>query len=143
MNIVTLTGRAAKEIELKFTQNGKAVANGTIAVQRKFKNAEGKYDADFINFVAWGKGGELMAQYIKKGDKFGVSGQIQTRNFENSEGKKIYITEVNVQDFDFPDNSKGGQAPKQETPPKQETKQNDPFASDGKPIDINDDDLPF
>jgi single-strand DNA-binding protein len=140
MNLVTLTGRLTKDIELRYTSNGKAVASGTIAVQRKFKNAEGQYDADFINFVAWGKGGELLAQYVQKGDKFGISGQIQTRNYENNEGRRVFVTEVNVQDFDFPDK------PKQSAPQQNNTQQkpqDDPFADGSKTIDIDTDELPF
>lgn len=82
MNIVALTGRAVRDIDLRYTSNGKGVANGTIAVQRRFKNAQGEYDSDFPDFVAWGKTGELMAEYIKKGDHFGLSGEIQTRTWE-------------------------------------------------------------
>lgn len=134
MNNVNLSGRAVKDVELRFTQSGKAIANGTIAVQRKFKNQQGEYESDFINFVCWGKGGELLAQYVNKGDFFGISGQLTTRNYEK-EGRKVYVTEVNVQDFDFPVKQKESK-PQNDLP-----FDNDPFANDA--IDINSDNLPF
>jgi len=140
MNITTLTGRAVKDWGLKFTSNGIAVANCTMAVQRKFKNAQGSYDADFINLVAWKKTAELLVEYVKKGDQFGISGSIQTRNYENGEGKKIYITEVNVNEFDFPNKPKESKENPASDP---SISANDPFASNGKPIDISDDCLPF
>ena len=140
MNITTLTGRASKDIELRYTPNGKGIASGTIAVQRKFKNAQGAYETDFINFQAWGKTGELMADHIKKGDQFGISGSIQTRNYENSEGKKVYITEINVNEFDFPNKPKESKEKPASDP---SMSANDPFARDGKPIDILDSNLPF
>lgn len=141
MNNISLTGRATKEIELRYTQSGKAISNGNIAVQRKFKNAQGEYDADFIDFIAWGKTGELMAEHIKKGEHFGITGELQTRIWEKNDGTKIKVTEVNVTSFDFPvrpkttnPNTNTGQT---------EKPSDDPFANDGKPIDISDDDLPF
>ena len=141
MNITTLTGRAVKDWELKFTSNGIAVANCTIAVQRKFKNAQGSYDADFISLVAWKKTAELLVEYVKKGDQFGISGSIQTRNYENSEGKKVYITEINVNEFDFPNKPKGQVSSEQPTKNKTEPNFEDPFA--GTRIEILDSDLPF
>ena len=144
MNITTLTGRASKDIELRYTPNGKGIASGTIAVQRKFKNAQGAYETDFINFQAWGKTGELMADHIKKGDQFGISGSIQTRNYENSEGKKIYITEVNVNEFDFPNKPKVNFESSENTqakPSDPNMQDKDPFV--GGSIEILDSDLPF
>ena len=140
MNITTLTGRAVKDWELKFTSNGIAVANCTMAVQRKFKNAQGSYDADFISLVAWKKTAELLVEYVKKGDQFGISGSIQTRNYENNEGKKVYITEINVNEFDFPNKPKESKGNPASNP---SMSANDPFASDVSSIDISGDELPF
>lgn len=145
MNTTSLTGRAVKEIELRYTQSGKAVASGTIAVQRKFKNAQGEYESDFIDFVAWGKGGELIANYVKKGEHFGITGTLQTRMYENSEGRKVKVTEVNVSDFDFPVRPKGqsnNQQNNQTTSQSNTPTSNDPFAG-AQPIDMSDDSLPF
>lgn len=142
MNNVSLSGRTTRDIELRFTPAGKAVANGTIAVQRKFKNQNGDYEADFIDFVAWGKTGELLAQYVKKGDHFSISGNLQTRVWVRTDGSRQKTTEVNVQDFDFPVKPKREQSSPRQTEPQQPTI-NDPFANDGQPINISDDDLPF
>lgn len=141
MNVVTLTGRATKDIELHALPSGKMVASGTIAVQRSFKNQQGEYEADFIEFQAWAKTGELIAQYVKRGDFFGITGELRTRTYEK-DGQNRKITEVNVTNFDFPQKPKGEQQQK----PKEPQKNNfnaDPFANDGTPIDISDDDLPF
>lgn len=135
MNSVTLTGRAARDVELRVTPNGNSVANGTIAVQKRFKNAQGEYDADFIRFVAWKKTGELMAEYIHQGDQFGISGELQQRNWEDQSGNKRETIEVNVNQFDFPPKPKNSGGSNQTD--------DDPFPSNGKPIDISDDDLPF
>ncbi len=143
MNSINLTGRAVREIELRYTPSGKPVASGAIAVQRKFKNAQGEYDVDFIDFVSWGKGGELMANHIKKGEHFGITGTLQTRTYENNEGRKVKVVEVNVSDFDFPVRPKTSNQPNDQTtnqpniPPS-----NDPFAN-GTSIDITDDMMPF
>lgn len=141
MNNISLTGRATKEIELRYTQSGKAISNGNIAVQRRFKNAQGEYDADFIDFISWGKTGELMAEHIKKGEHFGITGELQTRTWEKNDGTKVKVTEVNVTSFDFPIRPKTTQT-RQNTNTGQAKASDDPF-EDGKPIDISDEDLPF
>lgn len=136
MNVITLTGNAVKDCELRYTPNGKGVANGTIAVRRDYKNQQGEYETDFINFIALGGLSEVMANHVHKGDKFGITGRLQIRVWEN-EGKKNYFTEVVVNGFDFPNN------PKEDNPPKQNTRvEDDPFSGKGT-IDIKDDDLPF
>jgi single-strand DNA-binding protein len=140
MNVISLTGRATDDCRLRYTQSGKAVANGTIAVQRKFKNAQGEYEADFISFNAWGRVGELIAEHVKKGQLFGISGELQSRIWEKDDGTKVKMVEVNVSQFDFPPKPKGGQSNDSNKPLNE---QKDPFAKDGKPIDISDDDLPF
>jgi single-strand DNA-binding protein len=141
MNVITLTGNATKDVEIKFTPNGKAIGNGTIAVRRDYKNQQGEYETDFINFVALGGLSEVMANHIRKGDKFGITGRLQIRIWEN-EGKKNYFTEVVVNGFDFP--TKGNSNPPQNKPntePKTRVDE-DPFAGGGQ-INILDDDLPF
>ena len=150
MNIITLTGNAVKDVELKYNPNGKAIGKGTIAVRRDFKNQQGEYETDFINFVALGKTAEIMANYIKKGDKFGINGRLQIRKWEKDNGEKQYFTEVVVNGFDFPYKQREGQGDTN-TPPKRQPQNNsnytkiddDPFTNDGKTIDISDDDLPF
>lgn len=100
MNKVIQTGRLTKDPELKFTQGtGNAVATFTIAVDRKFKK-EGQPKADFINVVAWGKIGENIANYKKKGDIVGVVGRLETRSYEGKNGR-VYVTEVIAEEIDF------------------------------------------
>ncbi|MET3700174.1 single-strand DNA-binding protein [Bacillus oleivorans] len=148
MNVIILTGNAVKDVELRYSPSGTPIANGTIAVQRDFKNQQGEYETDFFNFVVIGKLGEVMANHIRKGDKFGIKGKLQNRVWEKDDGKKQYFTEVFVDGFDFPVKPKGKN--ENTPPPKQNTGNaafkdldDDPFADNGEPIDINDDDLPF
>lgn len=106
MNRVILIGRNVKDIELKATTSGKSVATFTLAVNRDYKNAEGNYDADFINCVAYEQRAETIAKYVHKGDKFCVTGRISTRTFEKQDGSKAYVTEVIVDGFEFLENKK-------------------------------------
>lgn len=108
MNNISVTGRAVRDVELRYTSSGKPVSSGTIAVQRKYKT-NNEYESDFLDFVCWGRGGELMAEHIKKGDSFGISGSLTTRTYENNEGRNIKVTEINVAEFDFPVRPKNGQ----------------------------------
>lgn len=150
MNIITLTGNAVKDIELRYSSEGKAIANGTIAVRRDFKDRDGEYKSDFFNFVAFSGQGETMANYIKKGDKFGITGRLQNRVWEKDNGDKQYFTEVMVSGFDFPykgsnnqsNTNTSGNASNSNTVNYTKVDE-DPFGSNGKTIDINDEDLPF
>ena len=101
MNRTVLVGRLTKDPELKHTQSNKAVATFTIAVNRQFKNANGEYEADFINIVAWGNQAETIKQYVYKGHQIGIDGRIQTRNYEANDGRKVYVTEVVAESFTF------------------------------------------
>lgn len=136
MNVITLTGNATRDFELKYTPSGKPVGSGTIAVRRDFKNQNGEYETDFINLVVLGKLSEVMANHVRKGDKFGVSGRLQIRKWEKDNGEKQYFTEVVVNGFDFPEKKK------LDNPSPQTRVDNDPFQGSGQ-INIQDDDLPF
>lgn len=94
INQVTLVGRLTKDPELRYTQEGRAVLNITLAVNRQFKNAEGEYDADFVLCTLWNKTAENTAKYCIKGSIVGVTGRIQTRHYENHDGNRVYVTEV-------------------------------------------------
>lgn len=131
MNNVTLVGNMTKDADLKFTSNGSAVASFTLAVSRAFKNANGEKETDFINCVVWRKQAEVLAEYTRKGSKIAIRGRMQTRNYDNKEGVKVYVTEVVVEEFTFLDSKKDSQSG------------NDPFAKSSQPIDIADQDLPF
>ena len=100
MNTVVLIGRTTRDIELRRTGNGTAVASFTLAVNRDFKTNDGQ-EADFIQCVAWKKTAELLEQYVHKGDRIAVNGSIRTRNYEDSHGRTVYVTEVLVNHVEF------------------------------------------
>jgi len=136
MNNVNLQGRLTKDVELKHTGSGTAVASFTIAVERPFKGANGERETDFINVVAWRKTAEIINQYFNKGDGIIIQGRIQTRNYENNEGKRVYITEVVADNFSFPLQNK-----KQE---RNKSQQDDsPFDRDEDSVQVDDSMLPF
>lgn len=93
-------------MELKTLQSGKAVASFTLAVNRDYKNANGNYDADFINCVAFGQQAETISKFVHKGDRFGVDGKLNTRTYEKQDGSKVYVTEVIVNGFEFLESKK-------------------------------------
>lgn len=138
MNRSVIVGRLTKDVDLRYTQNGKAVGNFTLAVNRPFKNKQtNDFDADFINCVAWGKQAENLAQYMKKGSQVGVDGRIQTRTYDDRDGKTVYVTEVVADNIQFLESRKDNdQNSKQQ-------QENNPFESNAEPIDIDDSDLPF
>ncbi len=100
MNKAILVGRLTKDPELRTTGSGVSVCSFTIAVSRRFKNAEGGYDADFINCVAWRQQAEFVAKYFTKGRMIGLCGSIQTRNYDK-DGQRVYITEVVADEISF------------------------------------------
>jgi single-strand DNA-binding protein len=144
INNVTLVGRLTKDPELKYTPNGVAVANFTLAVNRPFKSAAGENEADFINITVWRKPAENAANFLKKGSLAGVTGSIQTRNYEGTDGKRVYVTEVVADRVQFlePKAAGTGSTPKTQQPAPQTKVIDDPFAGNGQ-IDISDDMLPF
>jgi single-strand DNA-binding protein len=107
MNKVILVGNLTKDPELTTTQSGINVARFTIAVQRKFKNANDEYESDFINCVAWRSSAEFIHKYFNKGNKIGVVGSIQTRSYDAEDGTKRYVTEVVVEECEFVQSKKG------------------------------------
>ncbi|HET6872608.1 MAG TPA: single-stranded DNA-binding protein [Sporolactobacillaceae bacterium] len=161
INRVVLVGRMTKDPELRYTPNGVAVATFTLAVNRPFSNQQGEREADFIAIVVWRRAAENVANFCKKGSLVGVDGRLQTRSYDNNEGKRVYVTEVVSDSVQFlepkgnggqPSNNpqtypqQGQQNQRQNSRPQQSGPQNpfnDPFANDGPPINISDDDLPF
>lgn len=141
INRVILTGRLARDPELRYTPNGVAVVRFTLAVNRRFTNQQGEREADFIDIVAWRQLAELVANYLKKGRQAAVDGRLQVSSYENNEGRRIYRTEVVADNVQFLDPA--GSRTKEDSPGFGGDKMDDPFADDGKPIDISDDDLPF
>ncbi|MFD1734964.1 single-stranded DNA-binding protein [Bacillus salitolerans] len=168
MNRVVLVGRLTKDPELRYTPSGVAVATFTLAVNRTFTNQQGEREADFINCVIWRRPAENVANFLKKGSLAGVDGRLQTRSYEGQDGKRVYVTEVVCESVQFlepkgnntggggyneggrgqEDSSFGQQGGQQRNQNQQRNQgftriDEDPFANDGEPIDISDDDLPF
>jgi single-strand DNA-binding protein len=142
MNIITVTGNNVKPIELKYTPSGTAISNGSIAVRRDFKNKEtNEYETDFFNFTVIGKMAEVVANYVQKGDKFGITGRLQNRIWEKDDGSKQYFTEIIVNGFDFP-TKQGGNSGNTNQKPNNNSGGTDSFTGNGQ-IQILDDDLPF
>lgn len=160
INNVTLVGRLTKEPDLRYTSNGTAAASFTLAVNRSFKNANGDREADFINCVIWRKPAETLANYARKGTLLGVTGRIQTRNYENQQGQRVYVTEVVVENFQLLE-SKNSNSSQNTRDTGVSNNQTNNYAPDNQnatqtnlgvnpindfeatTIDINDDDLPF
>lgn len=136
MNKVVLVGNLTKDPEFQTTSNGISVCRFTIAVNRKFKNEDGSYDSDFISCVAWRSTADFVSKYSHKGNKIGVVGSIQTRNYDAQDGTKRYVTEVIADDVElYTPKSENENKPKTEASQKQEVMQK------FEPID--DDNLPF
>jgi len=101
MNKVILIGRLTKDPDTKNTANGTTVTKFTLAVDRRFKDANGQRQADFINCVAWKQTAVFIQKYFHKGNKIGVVGSIQTRSFDDQNGQKRFVTEVIVDEAEF------------------------------------------
>lgn len=154
INRVVLVGRITRDIELRKTPNGASVVSFTVACNRRSKQ-EGQPDADFIGCVAWNRVAELMAQYLHKGALIGVEGRIQTRNYDDKDGKRVYVTEVLADSVQFLESKNASQ--QQSYQPQQSYSQpaqpsgytqddnNSSFDNEfaGDTLDIASDDLPF
>ena len=137
-------GRLTRDVDLKFTAQGLAVASFTVAINRPYKNQQtGEYDADFINCVAFRKLAENVANYTKKGDLIAVDGRIQTRSYEGNDGKRRYVTEVIAESVQFLEPKKDETTKQQSQQKTRMTGEPDSFFDDSEPINIDDSDLPF
>ena len=106
MNKVILMGRLTRDPEVRYTTNTNAlVCSFSLAVNRRFKS-EGQPDADFINVVVWGKTAEFCSKYFTKGQQVGVIGRLQTRSYDDKDGKKVYVTEVVAEEAYFADSKR-------------------------------------
>ncbi|WP_412519726.1 single-stranded DNA-binding protein [Staphylococcus simulans] len=158
INRVVLVGRLTKDPEYRTTPSGVSVATFTLAVNRTYTNAQGEREADFINCVVFRKQAENVSNYLFKGSLAGVDGRLQSRSYENDEGRKIFVTEVLVdsvqflepkksqktqQDSYYNANNTKQQYGQNNTNQKQSVNDNNPFANSNDPVDIQDDDLPF
>lgn len=137
INNVVLAGRLVRDPELRYSPSNQAVATFSLAVNRNFKSQNGEREADFINCVIWRQQAENLANWAKKGALIGITGRIQTRNYEGRQGQRVYVTEVvadNFQLLEFNKQNNQGQS--------QEYSQPD-FGRQAEPFSIDDDSLPF
>ncbi len=149
LNRVILIGRLTRDPELRYTPSGVAVTQFSLAVDRPFSNQQGEREADFINIVTWRQLAETCANYLRKGRLTAVEGRIQVRNYENNEGRRVYVTEVVADNVRFLESSNSANREDSHDSGGRQASgtrgggQSDPFSDDGKTIDISDDDLPF
>lgn len=101
MNKVFLIGNLTKDPELRSTQSGVSVCNFTIAVNRRFKNANGRQETDYLNIIAWRQLAELCSKYLVKGRKVAVTGSIQTRTYEAKDGSKRTALDIVADEVEF------------------------------------------
>lgn len=114
INNVVLVGRLTKDVELRYTPQNQATATFSLAVSRSFKNANGERETDFINCVIWRQQAENMANFTHKGSLIGITGRIQTRNYENQQGQRVYVTEVVADSFQLLESKSQGQQQQQQ-----------------------------
>lgn len=144
INHVVLVGRVVTDPELRYTATGVAVVNFVIAVNRRYKNEEGEREADFIPCVAWRGLAETIAEYVKKRTEIGLQGSLRQNRWETEDGESRSRLEVLVNHFMFTHGTKRVEEVKAKTKAKTgKAFDDDPFAGDGKPLDISEDDLPF
>ncbi|NLS38669.1 single-stranded DNA-binding protein [Fructobacillus tropaeoli] len=164
INRVVLIGRLTRDVELRYTQSGVAVGSFSLAVNRNFTNANGDREADFINAVIWRKAAENFANFTGKGALVAIEGRLQTRNYENNLGQRVYVTEVVVDNFSLLESKAESEKRRAENGSGQDFGNADSFANtnqnsnqqsgshlgtnpfgttDNSEIDISDDDLPF
>ncbi|CAK1227498.1 Single-stranded DNA-binding protein (Ssb) [Fructobacillus tropaeoli] len=142
INRVVLIGRMTKDVELRYTQSGTAVGSFTLAVNRPFKNSDGEREADFINAVIWRKPAENFANFTGKGAQVAIEGRLQTRNYENNQGQRVYVTEVVVDNFSLLESKAEADKRREENGTSQSAQQSSAPVNNGG-IDISDDDIPF
>ena len=106
MNKATIMGRLTKDPEIRTTQSQIPVASYTLAVDRRFKSSDGGKQTDFIPVIAWRELAELSGQYLKKGSKVIIVGSIQTRTYDDKDGKRVYVTEVVAEEIHFAESKK-------------------------------------
>ena len=148
MNRVVLVGRLTKDPVLRKTANGVSVTSFTLACTRRFKQ-EGQPDADFINTVTWNKTADIVSQYTHKGSLVGVEGRIQTRSYDDKDGKRVYVTEVVADSVQFLESKSAAASnayvPEQGSNQGYQSDNGQSYSNDftSSTLDIASDDLPF
>jgi len=118
MNKVILMGRLTKDPVVRYSQGQQstAIARYTLAVNRKFKDKDGNYTADFIGCVAFGRAGEFAEKYFRKGMQVAIVGRVQTGSYTDKNGNKVYSTDIVIEEQDFADSARGGSSAPQQAP---------------------------
>jgi len=138
MNRVILIGHLANDPEARTTQSGISQSTFRLAVQRKYANANGVREADFLTIVAWRQTADFCNRYLAKGRQVAVEGSIQTRSYDAQDGSKRYVTEI------IADSVEGlGKAPNADPGPTPPPGRNDPLPDNGDFQEVDDDELPF
>ncbi len=135
MNRWVGVGRLTKNVEVKHTKSEIAVASFTIAINRPFKSPNGEYEADFINCIAWRQSAENLAKYCSKGDLIAVSGSVQTRSYDDNEGNRRFITEIQTDTITYLETNREKQEVEQSVAKVKEKAKHD--------VDDIESDLPF
>lgn len=119
MNKCILVGRLTKDPETRVSQgdNGTTITRFSIAVNRRFKNKEGVYEADFPNCVCYGKTAEFVDQYFKKGMAIGITGRLATGSYTNKDGQKVYTTDVVIEEAEFVESKNSGSSDNNQSAP--------------------------
>ena len=145
LNKVILMGRLVRDPELRTTPQGVSVCAFSIAVDRGYARQGEERQADFINIVAWRSTAEFVSKYFVKGQMIAVVGRIQTRNYDDKDGKRVYVTEVVADEVSFTESKKdsGAQPATYTTAAAQAPQQTQPPVSDGFQVVPDEDDLPF
>lgn len=148
VNNVVLVGRITRDPEIRVSPSGTSVCNFTLAVNRNFKNQAGEYEADFVSCVAFNQTANLMEQYVAKGQLLSVQGRIQTRNYEDNTGRRVYVTEVVATNVSFLEGRRSGNTsadyPVGDSSGSASNVNTDQgFGPDDIDLSINDEDLPF
>ena len=148
LNKVILIGRTTRDVDFRRTSSGTPVATFTLALDNRFVLKDGKPTTDFINCVAWNRTAETMDKYVKKGSLISVEGRIQTRNYENKDGNRVYVTEVvceNMRMLETKGSSNNGTYLDEYEPASEYTNNNDTGSNSSSDIEFNisEDDLPF
>lgn len=130
-------GRLCADVETRQTQNGKNVATYRLAVDRP-ASKDGQKEADFLTCVAFGSQADFASKYLHKGMRIAVEGRVQTRNYENKNGQKVYVTEIIIERHEFCESKSSGTAASYPAPQQPVAKNTDDFA-----VIETDDDLPF
>lgn len=153
MNKAFLIGRLTRDPELRYSSNNAAIVNFSIAIDRQYTNNQGQRETDFINVVAFQKQAENIKKYVSKGSLVAVDGRIQTRNYEDKDGKRVYVTEVVADRVQFlsSKNQSNNTSEDSISPADFQTENNseetnvsdDVFADFGSSIEISDDDIAF